>query len=133
MEDMVMAKVPYKTALIAGVGPGIIASRASSLGAWCGSWPGRSRCRKAQRTGRCDRRKNFRRRCLQPFGRREAFPRHRAPIAEPDVVIYNASSRVSGKLTVLTVAWGMAVEAQSWANRDDLHRTVKLESSRAEN
>jgi hypothetical protein len=27
MEDMVMAKVPYKTALIAGVGPGIGASR----------------------------------------------------------------------------------------------------------
>ena len=27
-----MAKVPYKTALIAGVGPGISASRASRLG-----------------------------------------------------------------------------------------------------
>lgn len=27
---------------------------------------------------------------------------------------------------VLTVAWGMAVEAQSGANRDNLHRTVKL-------
>jgi hypothetical protein len=48
-------------------------------------------------------------------------------------VIYNASTRVSGKLTVLTVAWGMAVEAQSGARRDDLDRTVKLESSRAEN
>ena len=27
---------------------------------------------------------------------------------------------------VLTVAWGMAVEAQSGANRDDLYRTVKI-------
>jgi hypothetical protein len=26
---------------------------------------------------------------------------------------------------VLTVAWGMAVEAPSGASRDDLHRTVK--------
>jgi NADP-dependent 3-hydroxy acid dehydrogenase YdfG len=33
MEDMAMAKVPYKIALIAGVGPGISASRASSFGA----------------------------------------------------------------------------------------------------
>ena len=51
MKDMAMVKVPYKTALIAGVGPGISASRASSFGAWCGCWPGCSRCRKAQRTG----------------------------------------------------------------------------------
>ncbi len=27
---------------------------------------------------------------------------------------------------VFTIAWGMAVEAQSGASRDDLHRTVKL-------
>ena len=27
---------------------------------------------------------------------------------------------------VLTVAWGMAVDAQSGASRDDLYRTVKL-------
>ena len=27
---------------------------------------------------------------------------------------------------VLTVGWGMAVEAQSGASRDDLYRTVKL-------
>jgi NAD(P)-dependent dehydrogenase (short-subunit alcohol dehydrogenase family) len=41
-------------------------------------------------------------------------------VAEPDVVIYNASYRVSGKLTVLTVAYGMAVAAQSEASRDCL-------------
>ena len=45
-------------------------------------------------------------------------------LAEPDFVISNPGYRVSGKLTVLTVAWGMAVEAQSEASRDDLHRTL---------
>src|ERR1700722_6830329 len=98
MEDMVMAKVPYKTALIAGVGPGISASRASSFGACCGSWPGCSRCRRlkglADETGA----KTFAVDASNPSAVARLFLDIERLLAEPGVVIYNASSRVSGKL-----------------------------------
>jgi len=47
MEDMGDAKCRIRPPLIAGVGPGISASRASSFGAWCGSGLACSRFEKA--------------------------------------------------------------------------------------
>ena len=96
--NIVMAKFPYKTALIVGAGPGIstsLARRLSALGVGVGL--AARDVEKLKRISRRDRRKKFRRRCHRPFGCRRLFLDTERLLAEPDVVIYNAGSRVARK------------------------------------
>ena len=97
-----MAKLPYKTALIVGVGPGISASlarRLSVLGVTVGLAARDVEKLKglADETGA----KTFAVDASDPSAVAKLFLDTERLLAEPDVVIYNASSRVAGRLTDL--------------------------------
>src|SRR5438270_13990124 len=96
MENIVMAKFPYKTALIVGVGPGISASlarRLSALGVRVGLAARDVEKLKglAEETGA----KTLAVDASDPSAVAKLFLDTERLLAEPDVVIYNASSRVS--------------------------------------
>lgn len=100
-----MAKFPYKTALIVGAGPGISASlarRLSALGVGVGLAARDVEKLKglADETGA----KTFAVDASDPSAVAKLFLDTERLLAEPDVVIYNASSRVSGRLSDLDPA-----------------------------
>ena len=100
-----MAQLPYKTALIVGVGPGISASlarRLSALGVTVGLAARDVEKLKglADETGA----KTFSVDASDPSAVANLFLDTERLLAEPDVVIYNASARVSGRLTDLDPA-----------------------------
>ena len=123
-----MAKFPYKTALIVGVGPGISASlarRLSVLGVTVGLAARDVEKLKglADETGA----KTFAVDASDPSAVAKLFLDAERLLAEPDVVIYNASSRVAGRLTdldpaaversVAITAFGAFLVAQQAAKR----------------
>jgi NAD(P)-dependent dehydrogenase (short-subunit alcohol dehydrogenase family) len=100
-----MAKFPYKTALIVGVGPGISASlarRLSALGVGVGLAARDVEKLKglADETGA----KTFAVDATDPSAVARLFLDTERLLAEPDVVIYNAGSRVAGRLADLDPA-----------------------------
>ena len=100
-----MAKFPYKTALIVGAGPGISASlarRLSALGVQVGL-----AARDIEKLGGLaddTGAKAFAVDATEPSAVARLFLDTERLLAEPDVVIYNAGSRVAGKLTDLDPA-----------------------------
>lgn len=132
MEDMAMEKVPYKTALIADVGPGISASRASSFGAWVRVGLAARDVEKIKGLAHETGANTFA--VVSPtLGRREAFPRRRAPTRRARRRhLQRQVSRVR-KANCLDGRMGHGGGSVIGASRDDLHRSVKLESSRTEN
>ena len=99
-----MAKFPYKTALIVGAGPGISASlarRLSALGVQVGLAARDVEKLKglADDTGA----KAFAVDATEPSAVARLFLDTERLLAEPDVVIYNAGSRVTGKLLIWTL------------------------------
>ena len=100
-----MAKFPYKTALIVGVGSGISASlarRLSALGVGVGLAARDVEKLKvlANETGA----KTFAVDAIDPSAVARLFLDAERLLAEPDVVIYNAGSRVAGRLADLDPA-----------------------------
>ena len=100
-----MAEFPYKTALIVGVGPGISASlarRLSALGVGVGLAARDVEKLKglADETGA----KTFAVDATDPSAVARLFLDTERLLAEPDVVIYNAGSRVAGRLADLDPA-----------------------------
>ena len=123
-----MGKVPYKTVLIVGAGPGISASlarRLSALGVGVGLAARDVEKLKglADETGA----KTFAVDACDPLEVARLFLDTERLLAEPDVVIYNAGSRVVGRLAdldpaavercVATNAFGAFLIAQQAAKR----------------